>query len=100
MYVHLSVKNNSLGDVHVNKLVKLSGDKFYCPKWWSKNQEFLVLNEWIMHTTIETARYERNNVGGKQECALTAKLLNEFIMPGSKGGSLHQMTVISDISVL
>ena len=45
----------------------------------------MVLDEWIMHRDIEISQYEGKNVGGEEECELTANLLNPFIMPGEWG---------------
>lgn len=38
-----------------------------------------------MHRDIEISQYECKNVGGEEECELTANLLNAFIMPGEWG---------------
>lgn len=38
-----------------------------------------------MHREIEMVQYECNNVGGEEECELTANLLNAFIMPWEWG---------------
>lgn len=56
------------------------------------------------------AKSEGNNVGGEEECELTANLRNEFVMSweqgrvGSEGprerGPLHQTTVIFDTGFL
>lgn len=41
----------------------------------------MVLNEWRMPKDVEMAQCECNNVGGEEECELTANFLNAFIMP-------------------
>lgn len=38
-----------------------------------------------MHRDIGMAQYECNNVGGEEECELTANLLNAFSMPWGRG---------------